>query len=92
MTLCNKPNIKPVSAGPLPRVQRLGPHGYQTEMNPLRMQYMPLTLLCVLSSQIFYPIRDAGKMTVQDDKDVENTFMDPEDKWHERAKQLKVTR
>ncbi|XP_038938254.1 jhy protein homolog isoform X2 [Rattus norvegicus] len=39
--------------------------------------------------QISYPIRDAGKMTVQDDKGVENTFMDPEDKWHQRAKQLK---
>ncbi|XP_052044582.1 jhy protein homolog [Apodemus sylvaticus] len=39
--------------------------------------------------QISYPIRDAGKMTVQNDKELENTFMDPEDKWHERAKQLK---
>ncbi|XP_076780898.1 jhy protein homolog isoform X2 [Arvicanthis niloticus] len=39
--------------------------------------------------QIFYPIRDTGKMTVQNDKEVENTFMDPEDKWHQRAQQLK---
>ncbi|GAB1294090.1 Jhy protein [Apodemus speciosus] len=39
--------------------------------------------------EISYPIRDAGKVTVLNDKDVENTFMDPEDKWHERAKQLK---
>ncbi|XP_029337031.1 jhy protein homolog isoform X2 [Mus caroli] len=39
--------------------------------------------------QISYPIRDTDKMTVQNDKEVENTFMDPEDKWHQRAKQLK---
>ncbi|XP_031200919.1 jhy protein homolog isoform X3 [Mastomys coucha] len=39
--------------------------------------------------QISYPIRDTGKTTVQNDKEVENTFMDPEDKWHQRAEQLK---
>ncbi|XP_052613273.1 jhy protein homolog isoform X3 [Peromyscus californicus insignis] len=39
--------------------------------------------------QISYPIRDAGKMAVQNDKEVENASMDPEDKWHQRAKQLK---
>ncbi|XP_059123650.1 jhy protein homolog isoform X2 [Peromyscus eremicus] len=39
--------------------------------------------------QISYPIRDAGKMAVQNDKEVENASMDPEDKWHQRAKQFK---
>ncbi|XP_037063484.1 jhy protein homolog isoform X2 [Peromyscus leucopus] len=39
--------------------------------------------------QISYPIRDAGKMAVQNDKEVENASMDPEDKWHQRAEQLK---
>ncbi|KAL1782653.1 Immunoglobulin V-set containing [Sigmodon hispidus] len=39
--------------------------------------------------QIAYPIRGTGKMAVQNDKEVENTSMDPEDKWHQRAKQLK---
>ncbi|EGW08663.1 Cytotoxic and regulatory T-cell molecule [Cricetulus griseus] len=37
------------------------------------------------------PIRGTGKMAIQNDKEVENTSMDPEDKWHQRAKQLKVT-
>ncbi|KAL6032524.1 hypothetical protein STEG23_023298, partial [Scotinomys teguina] len=40
-------------------------------------------------SVITYPIRDAGKMAIQNDKEVENPSMDPEDKWHQRAKQLK---
>ncbi|XP_075823934.1 jhy protein homolog [Microtus pennsylvanicus] len=39
--------------------------------------------------QISHPIRGTGKMTVQSDKGVEDTSADPEDKWHQRAKQLK---
>ncbi|XP_021063734.1 jhy protein homolog isoform X2 [Mus pahari] len=39
--------------------------------------------------QISYPIREADKVTGQNDKEVENTAVDPEDKWHQRAKQLK---
>ncbi|CAO2635394.1 Jhy protein, partial [Lemmus lemmus] len=39
--------------------------------------------------QIAHPIRGTGKMTVQSDKGVEDTSVDPEDKWHQRAKQLK---
>ncbi|ERE76792.1 Immunoglobulin V-set containing protein [Cricetulus griseus] len=39
--------------------------------------------------QVSNPIRGTGKMAIQNDKEVENTSMDPEDKWHQRAKQLK---
>ncbi|XP_029415994.1 jhy protein homolog isoform X2 [Nannospalax galili] len=41
--------------------------------------------------QIAYPTKVTGKMTAQNDREVENVAMDPEDKWHQRAQQLKVT-
>ncbi|XP_040586070.1 jhy protein homolog [Mesocricetus auratus] len=39
--------------------------------------------------QISYPIRGTGKMAIQNEKEVKNTSVDPKDKWHQRAKQLK---
>ncbi|KAM4828312.1 jhy protein homolog isoform 2-T14 [Thomomys bottae] len=39
--------------------------------------------------QVSYPIRVASKMTIEDAKEIENTAIDPEDKWHQRARQLK---
>lgn len=42
--------------------------------------------------QISYTIKRTGTTTtVQNDKEVENTSVELEDKWHQRAKQLKVT-
>lgn len=39
--------------------------------------------------QIAYPIRVTGKTSVQNAKEIENAAIDPEDKWHQRAQQLK---
>ncbi|XP_069853397.1 jhy protein homolog isoform X2 [Dipodomys merriami] len=39
--------------------------------------------------QVSYPIRVAGKMTIEHAKETENTAIDAEDKWHQRARQLK---
>ncbi|XP_048196951.1 jhy protein homolog [Perognathus longimembris pacificus] len=39
--------------------------------------------------QVSYPIRVASKMTIENAKEIENTAIDPEDKWHQRARQLK---
>lgn len=90
MDPCSKPDTKPVSAEPLSRVHSLEPHVCRAETNPLRMRCVPLTVQCALPSQIAHPIRGTGKMTVQSDKGVEDTSADPEDKWHQRAEQLKV--
>nr|XP_027786244.1 jhy protein homolog isoform X3 [Marmota flaviventris] len=40
--------------------------------------------------QIYYPIRVTGKTSVQNAKEMENAAIDPEDKWHQRAQQLKI--
>ncbi|KAM4847980.1 jhy protein homolog isoform X4 [Urocitellus parryii] len=42
--------------------------------------------------QIYYPIRVTGKTSVQNAKEMENAAIDPEDKWHQRAQQLKSSK
>ncbi|XP_008054046.1 uncharacterized protein C11orf63 homolog [Carlito syrichta] len=39
--------------------------------------------------QSSYPIRVTDKMFIQNAKEIENTAMDPEDKWHQRTQSLK---
>ncbi|XP_049713252.1 jhy protein homolog isoform X1 [Elephas maximus indicus] len=39
--------------------------------------------------QISYPIRVTDKTPIQNAKEIENAAIDPEDKWHQRAQQLK---
>uniref|UniRef100_A0A8C2YTF4 Junctional cadherin complex regulator n=1 Tax=Chinchilla lanigera TaxID=34839 RepID=A0A8C2YTF4_CHILA len=39
--------------------------------------------------QISYPIRVTGETSVQNAEEMENAAIDPEDKWHQRAQQLK---
>ncbi|XP_053450679.1 jhy protein homolog [Nycticebus coucang] len=39
--------------------------------------------------QISYPIRVTDKTPIQNAKETENAAIDPEDKWHQRAQQLK---
>uniref|UniRef100_A0A8C0XA84 Junctional cadherin complex regulator n=1 Tax=Castor canadensis TaxID=51338 RepID=A0A8C0XA84_CASCN len=39
--------------------------------------------------QISYPVRVTGKTTAQNSKEIENAAINPEDKWHQRAQQLK---
>ncbi|XP_051012192.1 jhy protein homolog [Acomys russatus] len=39
--------------------------------------------------QVSGPIRATGNTAIENDKEVEHTSMDPEDKWHQRAEQLK---
>ncbi|XP_011820380.1 PREDICTED: uncharacterized protein C11orf63 homolog isoform X1 [Mandrillus leucophaeus] len=39
--------------------------------------------------QISYPIRVTDKTSIQNAKEIENAAIDPEDKWHQRAQQLK---
>ncbi|KAM6172716.1 jhy protein homolog isoform 2-T2 [Erethizon dorsatum] len=39
--------------------------------------------------QISYPVRVTGKTSVQNAKETENAAIDPENKWHQRAQQLK---
>nr|XP_044608511.1 jhy protein homolog isoform X6 [Equus asinus] len=40
--------------------------------------------------QISYPVRVTDKTSIQNAKEIENAAIDPEDKWHQRAQQLKV--
>ncbi|XP_047373230.1 jhy protein homolog isoform X2 [Sciurus carolinensis] len=40
--------------------------------------------------QISYPIRVTGKTSDQNAKEIENAAIDPENKWHQRAQQLKI--
>ncbi|XP_063492667.1 jhy protein homolog isoform X7 [Symphalangus syndactylus] len=40
--------------------------------------------------QISYPIRVTDKTSIQNAKEIENAAIDPEDKWHQRAQQLKL--
>ncbi|XP_054381265.1 jhy protein homolog isoform X8 [Pongo abelii] len=39
--------------------------------------------------QISYPFRVTDKTSIQNAKEIENAAIDPEDKWHQRAQQLK---
>uniref|UniRef100_A0A2I2Z5V4 Junctional cadherin complex regulator n=1 Tax=Gorilla gorilla gorilla TaxID=9595 RepID=A0A2I2Z5V4_GORGO len=39
--------------------------------------------------QISYPVRVTDKTSIQNAKEMENAAIDPEDKWHQRAQQLK---
>ncbi|XP_006834059.1 PREDICTED: uncharacterized protein C11orf63 homolog [Chrysochloris asiatica] len=39
--------------------------------------------------QIFYPVTVTDKTPIQNAKEIENAAIDPEDKWHQRAQQLK---
>ncbi|XP_030684901.1 jhy protein homolog isoform X2 [Nomascus leucogenys] len=39
--------------------------------------------------QISYPVRVTDKTSIQNAKEIENAAIDPEDKWHQRAQQLK---
>nr|XP_045226806.1 jhy protein homolog isoform X3 [Macaca fascicularis] len=42
--------------------------------------------------QISYPVRVTDKTSIQNAKEIENAAIDPEDKWHQRAQQLKNTK
>ncbi|XP_047373232.1 jhy protein homolog isoform X4 [Sciurus carolinensis] len=42
--------------------------------------------------QISYPIRVTGKTSDQNAKEIENAAIDPENKWHQRAQQLKSSK
>nr|XP_009005259.3 jhy protein homolog isoform X1 [Callithrix jacchus]XP_035120795.2 jhy protein homolog isoform X1 [Callithrix jacchus]XP_035120796.2 jhy protein homolog isoform X1 [Callithrix jacchus]XP_054097623.1 jhy protein homolog isoform X1 [Callithrix jacchus] len=39
--------------------------------------------------QISYPVKATEKTSIQNAKEIENAAIDPEDKWHQRAQQLK---
>uniref|UniRef100_A0A8C9GYL3 Junctional cadherin complex regulator n=1 Tax=Piliocolobus tephrosceles TaxID=591936 RepID=A0A8C9GYL3_9PRIM len=39
--------------------------------------------------QISYPVRGTDKTSIQNAKEIETAAIDPEDKWHQRAQQLK---
>nr|XP_039327024.1 jhy protein homolog isoform X2 [Saimiri boliviensis boliviensis] len=41
------------------------------------------------TEQISYPIKATEKTSIQNAKEIENAAIDPEDKWHQRAQQLK---
>ncbi|XP_073759971.1 jhy protein homolog isoform X3 [Callorhinus ursinus] len=43
----------------------------------------------VLPEQISYPISVTDKTSIQTTKEIENAAINPEDKWHQRAQQLK---
>ncbi|XP_044775553.1 jhy protein homolog isoform X2 [Neomonachus schauinslandi] len=43
----------------------------------------------VLPEQISYPISVTDKTSIQNAKEIENAAINPEDKWHQRAQQLK---
>ncbi|EFB23417.1 hypothetical protein PANDA_001978, partial [Ailuropoda melanoleuca] len=43
----------------------------------------------ILPEQISYPISVTDKTSVQNAKEIENAAINPEDKWHQRAQQLK---
>ncbi|XP_039073619.1 jhy protein homolog isoform X1 [Hyaena hyaena] len=43
----------------------------------------------ILLEQISYPISATNKTSIQNAKEIEDTAINPEDKWHQRAQQLK---
>ncbi|XP_029813021.1 jhy protein homolog [Suricata suricatta] len=43
----------------------------------------------IRSEQISYPISETNETSIQNAKEIENTAINPEDKWHQRAQQLK---
>ncbi|XP_035945411.2 jhy protein homolog isoform X3 [Halichoerus grypus] len=46
----------------------------------------------VLPEQISYPISVTDKTSIQNAKEIENAAINPEDKWHQRAQQLKSSK
>ncbi|XP_023598740.1 jhy protein homolog [Trichechus manatus latirostris] len=65
----------------VPRKEKLYPF---LPLNPQKISKHPKT-----DKQISYPIRVTDKTPIQNAKEIENAAIDPEDKWHQRAQQLK---